>query len=100
MSFVLKILSAPDPSLKGTKIALVEGENLVGRIKPPAQVQLDCAKVSKKHCVITVAGEALKVGDLNSSNGIYVNGKKVSSATLKPKDRLVIGEFILEVAVK
>jgi pSer/pThr/pTyr-binding forkhead associated (FHA) protein len=100
MSFALKILSAPDASLAGTRIELTEGENLVGRIKPPVHVKLDSGKVSKKHCVITVAGEAIKVSDLNSSNGIYVNGKKVTNSPLKPKDRLVIGEFVLELVVK
>ena len=31
--------------------------------------------------------------------GVYVNGKKVDKAKLTSKDRVVIGEFTLEVAV-
>jgi pSer/pThr/pTyr-binding forkhead associated (FHA) protein len=40
------------------------------------------------------------VEDLNSANGLYVNGKRVAEAELKAKDRMVVGDFILEVTVK
>jgi len=100
MPYFLKILSSPEKKLDGVKLNLVEGENLVGRVNPPAQVLLDGSKVSKKHCVIQLKGQELRIDDLRSSNGVFVNGKKVESAPLKEKDRLVIGEFVLEVTVK
>lgn len=100
MSYCLKILQSPEKKRDGVKLPLEEGENLVGRVAPPAQIQLEGIKVSKKHCVIKVAGKSLKIDDLKSSNGLFVNGKKVESATLKEKDRLVIGEYVLEVTVK
>lgn len=99
MPFSLKILSSPDGKLDGIKLPLVEGDNLVGRIAPPAVVQLEGSKVSKKHCVITAKGRALSMVDLRSSNGVFVNGKKVEKSDLKEKDRLMIGEFVLEVTV-
>lgn len=98
MSYFLKILSSPDRKRDGTKIELQEGENLVGRASPPARILLEGTKVSKKHCVFNVKGETLKVDDLKSSNGIFVNGKRVETSELKEKDRLVIGEFVLEVS--
>lgn len=100
MQFSLKVLTSPDKKLDGVKLPLVEGENLIGRVTPPAQIMLDGTKVSKKHCVIKLTGMMLKVDDLRSSNGLFVNGKKVESSVLKEKDRLVIGEFVLEVVVK
>ncbi|HEY8278597.1 MAG TPA: FHA domain-containing protein [Bdellovibrionota bacterium] len=100
MPYFLKILSSPDKSSDGLKFELGQGDNLIGRTSPPAKLKLDGTKVSKKHCVFKLENGVLKVDDLNSSNGIFVNGKKVSSAMLKEKDRLVIGEFILEVTVK
>jgi pSer/pThr/pTyr-binding forkhead associated (FHA) protein len=100
MSVYLKVLASPDDKANGIKLVLAEGENLVGRKRPPALIQLDGTKVSKKHCMIEMSGASLKVVDLKSSNGLYVNGKRVESAVLKDKDRLVIGEFILEVTVK
>jgi len=100
MPYCLKVLTSPDKKLDGVKLPLEEGENLIGRVTPPAQIMLDGTKVSKKHCVVKVQGTVLKVEDLRSSNGLFVNGKKVESSILKEKDRLVIGEFVLEVAVK
>jgi pSer/pThr/pTyr-binding forkhead associated (FHA) protein len=100
MSFCLKVLASPAHKLDGLKLPIAEGDNLVGRVAPPAQIQLEGSKVSKKHCVIKAKGSALKVEDLRSSNGVFVNGKKVEVSELKEKDRLVIGEFVLEVAVK
>jgi pSer/pThr/pTyr-binding forkhead associated (FHA) protein len=96
MPFFLKVLSSPEKKLDGLKFELAEGECLLGRASPPAQIRLEGAKVSKKHCVFTVKGHAVKVDDLRSSNGLFVNGKRVESAVLREKDRLVVGEFVLE----
>lgn len=100
MPFFLKVISSPDRKRDGNKFAIQEGENLVGRISPPATILLEGTKVSKKHCLFRLEGAVLKVDDLRSSNGIFVNGKRVESAVLQEKDRLVVGEFILEVTVK
>lgn len=97
MSYFLKVLSSPEKKMDGMKIELVEGESLVGRVAPPAQIQLEGVKVSKKHCVFKVKGLEVKVSDLKSSNGLFVNGRRVESTVLREKDRLVIGEYVLEV---
>ena len=98
MSYVLKVLSSPEKKMDGMKIPLQEGDNLIGRASPPASIHLDGTKVSKKHCVLVLKAGALKVDDLGSSNGLFVNGKKITSAVLNEKDRLVIGDFVLEVS--
>jgi len=100
MPFFLKILASPGKTQDGMKLELVEGENLAGRSAPPATIRLEGTKVSKKHCVFKVEEQTLKVDDLRSSNGLFVNGKRVESAVLNEKDRIVIGEFILEVTGK
>jgi pSer/pThr/pTyr-binding forkhead associated (FHA) protein len=97
MSYFLKVLSSPEKKIDGVKFELTEGETIIGRITPPAQILLEGVKVSKKHCLVKVTGTFLKISDLKSSNGLFVNGKRVESAPLKEKDRLVIGEYVLEV---
>ena len=99
MSFFLKVLLAPEQTMVGVRFPLNEGDNIVGRISPPASIRLDSPKVSKRHCTFAVKGADLNVADNQSSNGVYVNGKKVEKAKLTNKDRIVIGEFTLEVAV-
>ncbi len=100
MSYSLKILSSPDQKQPGIKFDLAEGDTLLGRLSPPAQIALAGTKVSKKHCVIKQSNGSLRIEDLKSSNGVFVNGKQVESAKLENGDRLVIGEFILEVVAK
>jgi pSer/pThr/pTyr-binding forkhead associated (FHA) protein len=47
--------------------------------------------VSRKHCEINKTREALIVRDLGSSNGTYLNGKRITEAEVKPGDYLQIG---------
>ncbi|RZA08548.1 MAG: FHA domain-containing protein [Proteobacteria bacterium] len=96
MPFFLKILAAPEGEPVGIKLPLVDGQNLVGRISPPCSIVLKGTKVSKKHGSFLVQGNSVTVEDLKSSNGTFVNGKQVAQATLKLKDRLVVGEYTLE----
>ncbi len=81
------------------KIALKEGENIFGRSNPPSHITLDGKKVSKKHGSFHVKGTQVSVVDHGSANGIYVNGKKATSQNLSNLDRLVVGEFTLELTV-
>ena len=53
----------------------------VGRTAP-ADVVLPDARVSRTHCLVELAGEALKVTDLNSTNGTYIDGVRISGSAL------------------
>ena len=98
MPYFLKVLVAPEATDIGKKLPLNEGVTLVGRISPPCHVALEGKKVSKKHAGFSVQGAKVSVEDLRSSNGIFVNGKQVNQTDLKARDRLVIGEYTLELA--
>ena len=98
MPYYLKIISAPEKADLGRKLELAEGENLVGRVAPPCRIKLDGKKVSKQHCAFRVAGRSLRVEDLKSSNGLFVNGRPATESELRARDRIVVGDFTLEVA--
>jgi len=51
--------------------------------------------VSSHHCEVLLRGEGALVRDLNSTNGTFVNGEKVSEAPLKPGDILRLGRVEL-----
>ncbi|MCK4602266.1 MAG: FHA domain-containing protein [Phycisphaerae bacterium] len=55
--------------------------------------------VSRRHCELRIAEEGLVVKDLASSNGTYVNNKRVNEASLGAGDRLVIGPIVFTVQV-
>jgi pSer/pThr/pTyr-binding forkhead associated (FHA) protein len=71
----------------------------VGRA-PRADFIVDRALVSRLHCRITAGDENLEVVDLSSTNGTYVNDKRVKRAQLKIGDRLRVGRVELTVEKK
>jgi ABC transport system ATP-binding/permease protein len=68
----------------------------VGRA-PRADFIVDAALVSRLHCRITAGENDLEVVDLKSTNGTFVNGKRVRQAALKSGDRLRVGRVELTV---
>jgi pSer/pThr/pTyr-binding forkhead associated (FHA) protein len=68
----------------------------VGRA-PRADFILDVALVSRLHCRLTAADENLEVVDLSSTNGTFVNDRRIDKARLKTGDRLRIGRVELMV---
>lgn len=99
MPLYLKILASPEGKRDGEKITIPEGNTVLGRSNPPAQLVFDGSKVSRRHCQLVVRDEVLRVDDLHSANGVFVNGQKTDTAMLRHRDRIVIGEFVVEVVV-
>lgn len=52
--------------------------------------------VSRRHARITANGPHLLIQDMNSTNGTFVNGERITSAIIKPGDRILIGTNILK----
>ena len=50
--------------------------------------------ISRKHCRLIKEDEALKIEDLGSSNGTYINGKRIHEAELQPGDTVQIGPVV------
>ena len=96
----LLLVSAPDPGLIGSYFPLVPGEVLIGRAAGAA-VRVEDPGISRAHVKIVrgAAGEVI-AQDLGSTNGTFLNGVVISSATLVEGDRLQIGtstEFLFGV---
>lgn len=66
----------------------------VGR-KPDNDIVLDNATVSGHHCKLYEAGGTWFVEDLNSTNGTFVNGKKVLKAGLHNNDSVGVVKYFL-----
>ena len=58
---------------------------------------LDRALVSRLHCRLTASEDSLEVVDLESTNGTFVNEKRVDRATIASGDRLRVGRVELSV---
>jgi uncharacterized membrane protein YdfJ with MMPL/SSD domain/pSer/pThr/pTyr-binding forkhead associated (FHA) protein len=76
----------------GTTIALTDGPVSIGR-GPENTVSLDDdVELSRRHVVVYETAGQIVVKDLGSSNGSFVNGRRIDGPTkLHAGDRLVIG---------
>jgi DNA-binding winged helix-turn-helix (wHTH) protein len=61
-----------------TILPLAEGKNVVGR-HPDSDIWLDAASVSREHAQIVVTGGRATVEDRGSTNGTFVNGKRLAA---------------------
>lgn len=77
-------------------ITLTRPEMVFGR-HTDNDVRLPLPDVSRRHCRFSFVDNRWLVVDLNSLNGIFVNGEKVGQATLYHNDVLRIGSFTFDV---
>jgi pSer/pThr/pTyr-binding forkhead associated (FHA) protein len=77
----------------GTRIALDKAVTSAGR-HPGSDIFLDDVTVSRRHAEfhVTENGE-VRVVDVGSLNGTYVNRAPVTSATLADGDEVQLGKF-------
>ena len=55
--------------------------------------------VSRRHCQLSQNNETVKIRDLDSKSGTYLNGNRISEATVKAGDYITIGPltFLLQI---
>ena len=92
------ILETNDSASPQVKFRLPAGSiKTLGRATG-AEFIVDFALVSRLHCQLTATADALEVKDLGSTNGTFVNGKRVKTTALKNGDRLSLGRCELVVS--
>src|SRR5258708_21018240 len=75
--------------------ALERNEVNVGRVQGN-DLMLPKGNVSKHHARLLYRDGRFIVTDLKSTNGTYVNGRKISQATIvREGDKIYIGDFVL-----
>lgn len=68
---------------------------VVGR-EPSCEIHIDNLGISRQHCEFQPRGDAFVVKDLGSSNGTYVNGRKITEHFLNDADEIIIGKYTLK----
>ncbi|HEX5219313.1 MAG TPA: FHA domain-containing protein [Verrucomicrobiae bacterium] len=53
------------------------------------------ASVSSHHCEVLLRGNDVIIHDLNSTNGTFINGEKITESVLKPGQTLRLGQVEL-----
>jgi pSer/pThr/pTyr-binding forkhead associated (FHA) protein len=94
-------LQSVDPEETGLTFRMLPGTlKTLGRA-PRADFVVDAALVSRVHCRFTLNDTGqLELEDLGSTNGTFVNGRKVTKLLLSDGDKLTIGrmEFVVNSA--
>lgn len=81
---------------RGVRVELTKPDVIMGR-HSEVDIRLPLPDVSRRHCRFVFTRTGWQIVDLNSLNGIHVNGKRVAHTTLRDHDRLRIASFIFEV---
>jgi pSer/pThr/pTyr-binding forkhead associated (FHA) protein len=79
----------------GDPIPLLKKSLLVGR-RESCDVVLRFSNVSAHHCQLTVTGGYWHVRDLNSRNGVKVNGVRVTEKRIDPGDMISVAKHKYE----
>ena len=87
----LVVLSA---GLNGRSYDLVD-KTTIGRLDDNG-FQIAEPSVSSHHCEVLLRGSDVVVKDLNSTNGTFINGEKISESVLKPGQTLRLGQIELQ----
>lgn len=87
----LVVLSA---GLNGRSYDLVD-KTTIGRVDDNS-FQIAEPSVSSHHCEVLLRGSDIVIKDLNSTNGTFINGEKISESVLKPGQTLRLGQIELQ----
>jgi pSer/pThr/pTyr-binding forkhead associated (FHA) protein len=60
-------------------------------------IKLDGLQISNRHARLLRSGDSVVIDDLNSTNGVYLNGTRVSRTSIQPGDAVSIGSFVIQV---
>ena len=72
---------------------------IIGR-HDDCDLRIPLKDVSRKHCQINQNNESLKIRDLGSRNGTFINGKRLAPylpEALHDGDQLQLGKLLIEV---
>ena len=91
MSPKLKIIEGSAPQ---SEFEITKHEHLIGRVAP-ADILIPASGVSGRHARLFLRGTDLLIEDLGSTNGTYVNGKRVAGPViLNQGDEIGLGQSV------
>ncbi|MGD0053832.1 MAG: DUF3662 and FHA domain-containing protein [Acidimicrobiales bacterium] len=80
----------------GRSFVVADRPLVIGR-SPDVDVVINNTSVSRRHAEVWRTSDGVAVRDLESTNGTYVNGHRVSAVSLSPRDDVTIGAVHLRI---
>ena len=81
--------------MSGRSHELKADKTTIGRLDDNA-FPIAEASVSSHHCEVFLRGADVVIHDLNSTNGTFINGEKITESVLKPGETLRLGQIELK----
>jgi DNA-binding winged helix-turn-helix (wHTH) protein len=104
-AFCANVISTPPASVAPVTFELLwnkqclplpDGEHIAGR-DPECSLVIDSGSVSRRQARVTVVSGTVIIEDLESTNGIRVNGTRISTPTrLSPGNEIALGSEVLQ----
>jgi len=99
----------PEPASISAELVRVDGNHggvfqllrrtRIGRA-PGCELHVESSSVSRHHALVMMTAREVIIEDLHSTNGVLVNGRKITRQLLNDGDRLTIGEAQFRVRIK
>jgi predicted component of type VI protein secretion system len=97
MQVALKVIEGKQT---GTLIPLTREKFLIGR-EEDCQLRPNSDLVSRHHCVIAIDDFTVRIRDLGSTNGTFVNNQRITTqVVLKQGDQIRIGKLAFEIQIQ
>jgi uncharacterized protein DUF4123/FHA domain-containing protein len=97
MKFILEIVAGPRA---GSKYPLDEAALTIGR---NSSATVPCPEdnfLSGIHCSLQTTSEGVQLKDLNSTNGTFLNGQRITQSQPRPGDLITAGSVTMRIAVE
>lgn len=93
------LLRVVEGTRQGLEFPLGDGLHQIGKAKDNA-ITLEDSSVSAHHCLLVVENGRVEIQDRRSTNGTFVNDRRVERRSLKNGDRLSLGHCVLELSTR
>ncbi len=103
MAFKADSLTSKTPSRQSAQPQLLmslsfgnKQELIIGRAET-SDIKIDGLQISNRHARLINSNSGIVIEDLNSTNGVYVNGNRISRQTVSTNDAAQIGSFLIKI---
>lgn len=89
-NYAVVVVSGNDP---GKLFTIEKPRVTIGRIE--SDIELDDGKLSRQHALIAINGTTVRLQDLGSTNGTFVNEDRINQVVLDDRTEFTVGDHTL-----
>jgi pSer/pThr/pTyr-binding forkhead associated (FHA) protein len=95
-NITISVIAGPS---KGLAVQMVKPHLSIGRSGGGADIEIDDPQVSDLHCAVGVKNEMIRMCDLDSQGGTYIEDERVDVADLAHLSEFRVGSSLLLVTI-